>query len=194
MSRQLDRLRSMQIISVRPDVKTERNAEVWVDMIVGSMGTSNEHWRGTIVQEKPGGSWLIVSMRGMKCIDGCSNASKSYTPSTGQNTDAYLSEGPIIKNLVYSYYQALSSNNGSAARSKWRAPPKLLNKILGRIDYATVNRIDDPIIKGTKASIWADVSIKLKGKHDETWKGTIQLERFWASGWLITSMGKMNQR
>ena len=56
------------------------------------------------------------------------------------------------------------------------------------------NRIDDPIIKGTNASIWADVSIKSKGKSHENWKGAIELERFGASGWLITSMVGMKQR
>jgi hypothetical protein len=194
VSRQLEKLRSMQVISLKPDVKSERNADVWVDMVVSSLGTNNEHWRGTIVQERPGGSWLIVSMRGMECIEGCSRVSKSNSPIIGESTDTYLSEGPMVKSVVSSYYQALSNNNGSAARSKWRSPPKLLNKIIGRIDYAMVNRIDDPIIKGTNASIWADVSIKSKGKSHENWKGAIELERFGASGWLITSMVGMKQR
>jgi hypothetical protein len=106
--------------------------------------------------------------------------------------DAY--DGPSIQDVVSSYYEALSDNNGSAARAKWKTPPKLLSSMLGKIDFATVNRMDDPVINGTKASVWVDLTIKAKGKSAETWKGKVSLERFGNSGWLITSLSNMTKR
>ena len=188
VSKQLDSLVSIELISSKTTIKSQRSAETWVDWIVSSTSKS-EHWRGTIAQEKPGDTWLIASMKGMKCIDGC-GLSGSSSPSSSEDTY----DGPSIQDVVTSYYEALSDNNGSAARSKWKTPPKLLNSMLGKIDFATVNRIDDPIIKGTKASVWVDLTIKAKGKSAETWKGKVSLERFGNSGWLITSLSNISKR
>lgn len=189
LSKQLESLVSIELISSKTTIKSERSAETWVDWVVSSTTKSGEHWRGTITQEKPGDTWLIASMKGMKCIDGCGSG-KSTSPSGSD--DSY--EGPSIQDVVNAYYAALSDNNGSAARSKWKTPPKLINSILGKIDFATVNRIDDPIINGTKASVWVDLTIKAKGKTAETWKGKVSLERFGNSGWLITSLSNMSKR
>ena len=188
VSKQLDSLVSIKLISSKSTLKSERSAETWVDWIVSSTSKSGEHWRGTILQEKPGDTWLIASMKGMKCIDGC-----GVSGSTGSNSDE-ADDGPSIQSVVTSYYEALSNNNGSAARAKWKTPPKLLNSMLGRIDFATVNRMDDPVINGTKASVWVDLTIKAKGKSAETWKGKVSLERFGNSGWLITSLSNMTKR
>ena len=189
LSKQLDSLVSIDLISSKTTIKSERSAETWVDWVVSSTTKNGEHWRGTITQEKPGDTWLIASMKGMECIDGC-GPGKSKSPSGSD--DSY--EGPSVQDVVNAYYEALSDNNGAAARSKWKTPPKLLNSILGKIDFATVNRIDDPIIKGTKASVWVDLTIKAKGKTAETWKGKVSLERFGNSGWLITSLSNMSKR
>ncbi len=189
VSKQLDSLVSIELISSKTTIKSERTAETWVDWVVSSTTKSGEHWRGTITQEKPGDTWLIASMKGMKCIEGCGSGKSA---SSSSSEDSY--EGPSIQDVVNSYYEALSDNNGSAARSKWKTPPKLLNSILGKIDFATVNRIDDPIINGTKASVWVDLTIKAKGKTAETWKGKVSLERFGNSGWLITSLSNMTKR
>lgn len=189
VSKQLDNLVSIEIISSKTTINSERSAETWVDWIVSSTTKSGEHWRGTITQEKPGDTWLIVSMKGMKCIDGCGLRSSS---SSSSSIDSY--DGPSIQDVVTSYYEALSDNNGPEARSKWKSPPKLLNSMLGKIDFASVNRIDDPVINGTKASVWVDLTIKAKGKTAETWKGKVSLERFGNSGWLITSLSNMSKR
>jgi hypothetical protein len=158
----------MKIISSRTTIKSDRSAETWVDMIVSSISKSGQHWRGTIIQEKPGDTWLITSMKGMKCIDGCGPLASS----SSANTD-YQYDGPSIQSVVTSYYKALSDNNGPEARSKWKTPPKLLNSMLNKIDYAAVNRIDDPVITGVKASVWIDLTIKAKGRSPETWKGKV---------------------
>jgi len=124
----------------------------------------------------------------MKCIDGCGEA----VSSSSSGNHSY--DGPSVQDVVTSYYEALSNNNGATARSKWKTPPKLLNSMLSKIDFATVNRIDDPVINGTKASVWVALTIKAKGKSAESWKGKVSLERFGNSGWLITSLSNMSKR
>jgi hypothetical protein len=188
VSKQLDSLVSIDLISSKTTIKSERTAETWVDWVVSSTSKSGEHWRGTILQEKPGDTWLISTMKGMTCIDGCGRSSSSSSTSG----EAY--DGPSIQDVVTTYYEALGSNDGSTARAKWKKPPKQLDKMLGKIDFASVNRIDDPIINGTKASVWVDLTIKAKGKSAETWKGKVSLERFGNSGWLITSLSNMTKR
>lgn len=118
VSKQLDSLVSIEIISSKSTLKSERSAETWVDWIVSSTSKSGEHWRGTILQEKPGDTWLIASMKGMKCIDGCGGSGPTASGS-GEADD-----GSSIQDVVTSYYQALSDNNGPVARAKWKTPPK----------------------------------------------------------------------
>ena len=187
ISKLLDSTVSIELRDAKSTIKSEHTAETWVDWVVKSTTNSGEHWRGTIAQEKSGDTWLIESMIGMKCIDSCGGGTSPPNP-----PDHY--EGPSIQSVVTSYYEALSNNNGPIARSKWKSPPKVLNNTLGKIDFATVNRIDEPVVNGTKASVWVDLTIKAKGKSAETWKGKVSLERFGNSGWLITSLSNMTKR
>jgi hypothetical protein len=94
VSKQLDSLVSIEIISSKSMLKSERSAETWVDWIVSSTSKSGEHWRGTILQEKPGETWVIASMKGMKCIDGCGGA---FPPPRAQKMPT---TGPAFRMLL----------------------------------------------------------------------------------------------